>query len=316
MTILVTGSAGFIGFHTAKRLLEEGETVVGVDNFNDYYDPKLKEGRNVLLEKYENFKLYRGDITDLEFVQSVFSENKIDKVCHLAAQAGIRYSLVNPYTYVNTNIVGFTYIINEAKNAGVKEFVYASSSSVYGDQPTAPFHEEQLTDKPLSIYAATKKADEEIAYVYHHLYGMHCVGLRFFTVYGPYGRPDMAMISFAENISKGIAIRLFNEGKMKRDFTYIDDIVEGVVKALTNIQGHEVINLGNHNPVELLTFVELLEKGLGKSAVKELLPIQPGEAIHTHADISKAQKLLGWEPKVSFEEGVKGFIDWYKEYYG
>ncbi len=314
-TCLLTGSAGFIGFHTAKKLLEKGWCVVGVDNFNDYYDVSLKEARNTILETYPNFTLRRGTIGDTQFVHDIFQEFVIDSVCHLGAQAGVRYSLKEPYKYIESNLVGFTNVINEAKNAGVLNFTFASSSSVYGDQEKTPFTEEFETNNPISLYAATKKSNELIAYTYHHLYGMNCTGLRFFTVYGPFGRPDMAIFSFTSAIYDGQPIQVFNDGHMRRDFTYIDDIVEGIVKSIEHPLPYEIINLGNHEPVELLYFIETLEKEIGKPVIKEFLPIQPGDVVETYASIKKAQELLGWEPKTSIEEGVKEFVAWYKKYY-
>lgn len=315
MNILVTGGAGFIGSRVAQILLDRGDTVICIDNFNDYYDPSLKEHRNALLEKYPKYSLYRGGVEDLELVKKVFNENRIDKVCHLAAQAGVRFSLKEPYRYIESNIVGFANILNEAKNFGVKDFIFASSSSVYGNQTKSPFSEDMRADEPISLYAATKHANEVIAYSYHHLYDMHCTGLRFFTVYGPNGRPDMAMVSFTKAILEGKPIQIFNNGDMRRDFTYVDDIADGVVKALDAGHAFEIINLGNNAPVQLMRLVELLEKELGKEAIKEFLPIQPGDVTETYADIEKAKEKLGWEPKTDIEEGIKKFVEWYKDYY-
>ncbi len=315
-TYLVTGSAGFIGFHTAKKMLEKGARVIGVDNFNSYYDVALKEARNGELEKFPHFTLYRGTIADVDFVRKVFSENTIDTVCHLAAQAGVRYSIKEPYRYVETNLVGFVNVLNEAKEKGVKNFVFASSSSVYGQAEAAPFLETASCDKPLSLYAATKKSNELMAYTYHHLFGMNCMGLRFFTVYGPWGRPDMAMVSFTKAIYEGSSIGVFNNGDMKRDFTYIDDIVDGVIAACEHPFPFEIINLGNNNPVQLAAMIETLEKEIGKSAVKEFLPMQPGDVLETYADSTKAQEKLGWTPKTNLEEGVRKFVAWYRLYYG
>ncbi len=314
-TILITGSAGFIGFHVSRKLLEGGYKVIGADNFNDYYDVSLKEERNRILSENSNFKLYRGDISDLGFVKKIFEENKIDKVCNLAAQAGVRYSLINPYAYVQSNLVGFLNVLNEAKNFGVKDFVFASSSSVYGEQDESPFAETLPTDKPISLYAATKKSNEVIAYSYHHLFGMRCVGLRFFTVYGSYGRPDMAMFIFAKKILEDQPIQLFNSGKMRRDFTHVSDIADGVIKSLESGLDFEIFNLGNSEQVELSEVIESLEKSIGKTAKKELLPMQPGDVPGTHSNIDKARKMLGFEPKVSINEGIKEFFDWYKEFY-
>ncbi len=314
-TYLITGSAGFIGFHVAKHFLESGSKVIGVDNFNEYYDITLKESRNAILEKYDNFTLYKGNISNVDFVKKVFSENIVDVVCHLAAQAGVRYSIKNPYTYIDSNIVGFTNVINEAKNIGVKNFVYASSSSVYGNQDTAPFSEDFVTDRPLSLYASTKKANEVIAHSYHHLFGMNCTGLRFFTVYGPWGRPDMALFSFTKAILENEAIPVFNNGDMYRDFTYIDDIVSGVVSACEKCYPFELFNLGNHTPVKLSYMIQVLEKEIGKEAKKDLLPLQPGDVVSTYADISRSKELLEWTPQTSIEEGIKKFVEWYNQYF-
>lgn len=312
---LVTGAAGFIGFHVAKRLLDEGAVVIGVDNFNAYYDPMLKEARHAQLEQYPLYSGYRGDIADVVFMQKIFKDHHIDVVCHLAAQAGVRHSLKHPYDYATANLVGFVNVINEAKNVGVKHFTYASSSSVYGNQESAPFPEHAATDYPLSLYAATKKTNELIAHVYHHLYGMHCVGLRFFTVYGPWGRPDMAYFSFTEAILAGKPITVFDEEHMYRDFTYIDDIVDGIIKACTFNTGYHIFNLGNDTPVSLKEFITTLEQALGKKAIKEHLPAQPGDVSATHADIRKAKELLKWKPNTSLTNGINHFVSWYKGYY-
>ncbi len=315
-TILVTGSAGFIGFHTAKRLLEDGHIVIGADNFNDYYDPNLKEARNAILENFNNYKLYRGDLSDESLVEQIFTENKIDQVCHLAAQAGVRYSLENPQVYIKSNIVAFVNILEAARNYNIKDLVYASSSSVYGNNQKVPFSEHDNVDNPISLYAATKKADELMAHTYSHLFNINTTGLRFFTVIGPYGRPDMAPILFASAISKGEEIKVFNFGKMKRDFTYIDDIVEGILLALEKTNGYQIFNLGNNKPVELEYFISCIEKETGKTAKKKYMELQPGDVLETFADISHTKKMLGWEPKTSTEEAIKAFIGWYKEYYG
>ena len=324
----MTGSAGFIGFHTAKKLLEDGHQVIGLDNFNSYYDPRLKEARNRILEGFvtdkkstndlrptTNFKLYRGNLEDLKLIKRIFKENKIDKVCHLAAQAGVRYSLENPHAYISSNLVGFTNIIEETKNAGIKTFVYASSSSVYGNNKKIPFSVDDPVDHPVSLYAATKKANELIAYTYHHLYGLHCTGLRFFTVYGPWGRPDMAPYKFADLISKDKEIEVYNFGKMKRDFTYIDDIVDGIISALQKTYPFEVFNLGNNKPVELEYFISCFEKEFGKKARKKYLPLQPGDVLETFADIEHSNKKLGYAPKTSIEDGIHELVDWFKEHY-
>lgn len=314
-TYLVTGSAGFIGFHTAKKMLERGARVIGIDNFNDYYDVSLKEARNGELEKFPNFTLYRGDIADIGFVKKVFSENVIDTVCHLAAQAGVRFSLKEPYRYIETNLVGFAHILNEAKDAGVKNVVLASSSSVYGNQDTMPFSESADTDHPLSLYAATKKADEVMAYSYHHLFGMNCTCLRFFTVYGPWGRPDMAIFNFTKSMLNGTPIDIFNQGDMHRDFTFVEDIAEGVVRACEKKHSFEIINLGSNAPVKLSYMVELLERETGVTAVKNFLPLQSGDVLTTYASIDKAKEKLGWMPQTTIEDGIKSFVAWYRDYY-
>lgn len=313
-TILVTGSAGFIGFHTAKKLLEAGNIVIGADNFNDYYDPSLKEARNAILEDFEGYKLYRGDLSDEGLVEQIFIENKIDSICHLAAQAGVRYSLENPRVYIKSNINAFLNILEAARNHNIKDLVYASSSSVYGNNKKVPFSVSDSVDEPISLYAATKKADELMAHTYSHLFNINTTGLRFFTVIGPYGRPDMAPVLFASAISKGEEIKVFNFGKMKRDFTYIDDIVDGILLALEKTNGYQIFNLGNNKPVELEYFISCIEKELGKTAVKKYLELQPGDVLETFADIEHTKEVLCWEPKISTEKAVKYFVEWYKEY--
>lgn len=315
-TILVTGSAGFIGFHTAKRLLENGQIVIGADNFNDYYDPSLKGARNAILEGFKGYKLYRGDLSDESLVEQIFTDNKIDQICHLAAQAGVRYSLENPQVYIKSNINAFLNILEAARNFNTPDLVYASSSSVYGNNQKVPFSVSDSVDNPISLYAATKKADELMAHTYSHLFKINTTGLRFFTVIGPYGRPDMAPILFASAISKGEEIKVFNFGKMKRDFTYIDDIVDGILLALEKTNGYQIFNLGNNKPVELEYFISCIEKETGKSAKKKYMELQPGDVLETFADIEHTKEVLGWEPKTSTEEAIKAFIGWYKEYYG
>lgn len=312
--ILVTGSAGFIGYHLSKKLLEDGHEVVGLDNLNDFYDVKIKEDRNQILLQFPNYKFYRGDLADFEFVKKVFAENNFDKICHLAAQVNVRYSLENPILYINSNILGFTHLIEEAKNNNIKHFVYASSSSVYGDK-TVPFREVNNTDTPVSLYAATKKSTELIAHAYHHSFGMNCTGLRFFTVYGPWGRPDMAYFKFAKAIAEGKEVDVYNFDKNRRDFTYIDDIVEGIAKALEKTFAYEILNLGNSQMVELRHFIAHLEKEMNSELKKNFLPAQTGDVVETFADIDRASELLDWRPKVSVEEGLKNFVEWYKEYY-
>ena len=315
LTILVTGSAGFIGFHTSQALLKQGLTIIGLDNLNDYYDPQLKENRNKILKECSNYKFYQGDLEDLDFIKTIFKENKIDKVCHLAAQAGVRYSLTNPHTYIQSNIVGFANLIHEAKNNNIKDFIYASSSSVYGNNKKIPFSIKDNVDNPISLYAATKKSNELIAYTYHHLYNMNTTGLRFFTVYGPYGRPDMALFLFTKAILDNKAIKVFNHGQMKRDFTYIDDIVQGILASLKHSYPSEIFNLGNNTPIELNYFIETIEKELNSKAQKELLPMQAGDVGSTYADIDYSQEKLDYNPQTSIEQGIKNFIKWYKEYY-
>ena len=315
-TILVTGSAGFIGFHTAKRLLENGQIVIGADNFNDYYDPSLKEARNAILEGFKGYKLYRGDLSDESLVEQIFTDNKIDQICHLAAQAGVRYSLENPQVYIKSNINAFLNILEAARNFNTPDLVYASSSSVYGSNQKVPFSVNDSVDNPISLYAATKKADELMAYTYSHLFGINTTGLRFFTVIGPYGRPDMAPILFASAIFKGEEIKVFNFGKMKRDFTYIDDIVDGILLALEKTNGYQIFNLGNNKPVELEYFISCIEEEIGKTAKKKYMELQPGDVLETFADTSHTTEILGWEPKTSTEKAIKAFIGWYNEYYG
>ncbi len=313
-TIVVTGSAGFIGFHTSKKLLEIGVNVIGIDNFNDYYDPLLKESRNSILEEYKNFKIYRGDLSNLTFVKQIFKNNKIDKICHLAAQAGVRYSLINPHSYIQSNIVAFLNILETARHHSIKDFIYASSSSVYGNSKQVPFSVEDSTDKPISLYAATKKSNELMAYTYHHLFGMNTTGLRFFSVIGPYSRPDMAPMLFANAMIKNKPIKIFNFGKMRRDFTYIDDVVDGIIIALEKSEPYEIYNLGNNKPVELEYFISCLENQLGKKAIKKYIDAQPGDAKETFADIEYTKLKLGWEPKISIEEAVRLFVEWFKTY--
>lgn len=315
MAILLTGIAGFIGSNVAKKLLSAGVDVVGVDNFNDYYDPKIKRDRIAKFLGDYDFKVYECDIADKEKLQGVFANHKIDKICHLAAQAGVRYSLENPDAYIMSNIVGTNNIFELAKDYGIKEVVYASSSSVYGGNTKIPFAESDAVDNPISLYAATKKANELQAHVYHHLYGINCVGLRFFTVYGPWGRPDMALFKFTKAILAGRPIDVYNNGQHRRDFTYIDDIVAGIVAALNHCQGYEVYNLGNNRPVDLEYFIGQIEEQLGQKAIKNYLPLQIGDVPETYADIDKAKNKLSYEPKVGIEEGIKNFIAWYREYY-
>ncbi len=314
--VLITGCAGFIGFHTAKRLLSQGKTVIGLDNFNTYYDSSLKEARNKILEQFPSFTLYRGDIENVEFLRAVLQTHPIDKICHLAAQAGVRYSMENPHAYIQSNIVGFTNLLEEARNAGIRDFVFASSSSVYGENKKVPFSEKNRVDNPISLYAATKKANEEIAFSYSHLFQMNCTGLRFFTVYGPWGRPDMALFKFTDKILNGEEIEVYGKGKMMRDFTYIDDIVSGILQALAKPVPFEIINLGRGEPVQLMDFIRAIERSTDLVARKKMLPMQPGDVSKTYADISKARVMLGYAPKTSINEGVGQFVKWYRTYYG
>lgn len=314
-TILVTGAAGFIGFHVAKALLERDDTVVGYDNMNDYYDVKLKEDRLAQLDGNKNFTFYREDLADYDVLKKVFESHAIDRVCHMAAQAGVRYSLEHPFAYQKSNLEGFLNLIELAKDHKVKNFVYASSSSVYGGNEKKPFSVEDRVDHPVSLYAATKKSNELMAHVYSHLYDLPCTGLRLFTVYGPWGRPDMATFKFTRAIAAGDPIDVYNFGKMKRDFTYIDDIVAGIVSSIDKPFPYEIFNLGNSNTVELEYFIECIEKELGKKAEKNLMPIQPGDVPETFADIDRSRELLSFDPKTNIEEGMTNFVDWFKEYY-
>ena len=343
MHYLVTGSAGLIGFHVAERLLKEGHSVVGLDNFNSYYDPKLKEARTSLLTPDPSFKLVRGNLENTELIGSLFENHPFDCVIHMAAQAGVRYSLENPHVYAASNLTGFVNILEVCRRHQVKHLVYASSSSVYGGNQKMPFSEKDPVDHPISLYAATKRANELMAHAYAHLFGLPCTGLRFFTVYGPWGRPDMAFMQFAEAIMRGKPISVFNHGNLKRDFTYIDDAVDGVLRAAAHIpaaspeatssSAHAVIresklltpnaswapfqvfNLGNHQPISVLRVIELLEAELGKTAIKTMLPMQPGDVEETFADLTESKCVLGYEPKISIEEGTRRFAEWQKTYW-
>ena len=313
MNILVTGGAGFIGFHVAKALLERGDNVTIIDNFNDYYDVRLKQARAKELKKFNNLEIIKADISDYNTINNIFKNHKFNKICHLAAQAGIRYSLENPLEYEKSNILGTLVMLEMAKKYNIKDFVFASSSSVYGDNEKTPFSEDDNVDNPVSLYAATKKSDELLAYTYHHIYKINCTGLRFFTVYGPWGRPDMAYFKFTKAILKDKPIDVYNYGKMKRDFTYISDITDGILAAIDNPFPYEIINLGNNEPTELSYFIECIENTLKKKAKKNMMPMQPGDVIITYADIKKAEKLLNYKPKVKIEEGIKKFVEWYKK---
>jgi UDP-glucuronate 4-epimerase len=313
--ILITGSAGFIGFHLSKKLLEMSDTVIGIDNLNDYYDVSLKKNRLKILQEYPDFVFYKKNIHDLDAVKTIFKQHKIDRVCNLAAQAGVRHSLKDPFSYQKSNLEGFLNLLEMARHNDVKNFVYASSSSVYGTNKKFPFSVEDRVDNPISLYAATKKANELMAHAYSHLYDIPCTGLRYFTVYGPWGRPDMALFLFTDAILNKRPIKVFNHGKMKRDFTYIDDIVAGTIGALERISPYEVFNIGNSRTEELMDYVRILEDELGMKAEKEMLPMQPGDVAATAADINRTKELLGFNPKTPVEEGIKNFVKWYREYY-
>lgn len=320
--ILVTGAAGFIGFHLSRKLLEQGVSVVGFDNINDYYDVNLKYARLAILEEYDSFRFIKGDLADKSAVDSLFEENKFDIVVNLAAQAGVRYSIDNPQAYIESNIVGFFNILEACRHNPVEHLLYASSSSVYGNQQKTPFSTDDDVSKPISLYAATKKSNELIAYTYSHLYGIPSTGLRFFTVYGPFGRPDMAYFSFTEKILKGETIKIFNNGDMYRDFTYIDDIVKGIENMLCNPPDADengdratVYNIGNNSPEKLMYFIETLEKAIGREARKEFLPMQPGDVYQTYADVTPLVEKFGFKPSTTIEEGLGKFAEWYKEYY-
>lgn len=320
--ILVTGAAGFIGFHLSKLLLQKGVTVIGFDNINDYYDVNLKYARLAILERFENFTFVKGDLADKTAVDNLFSENKFDIVVNLAAQAGVRYSIENPQVYIESNVIGFFNILEACRNNPVEHLLYASSSSVYGNQQKTPFSTDDDVSKPISLYAATKKSNELMAYTYSHLYGIPSTGLRFFTVYGPYGRPDMAYFSFTQKIMKGETIKIFNDGDMYRDFTYVDDIVKGIENMLCNPPEADengdratVYNIGNNSPEKLMYFIETLEKALGKTARKEFLPMQPGDVYQTYADVTPLIEKYGFKPSTSIEDGLAKFVEWYKEYY-
>ncbi|MBV8546773.1 MAG: NAD-dependent epimerase [Acidobacteria bacterium] len=331
--IFVTGAAGFIGFHVSKRLLERGDEVVGIDNLNDYYDPALKHARLDILRKFERFEFVHADIADRAAIEELFARHKPQRVVHLAAQAGVRYSLTNPHAYTESNITGFLNILEGCRHHAVEHLVYASSSSVYGANTKQPFSEHDNIDHPVSLYAATKKANELMAHTYAHLFGVASTGLRFFTVYGPWGRPDMALFRFTRGILAGEPIPVFNEGRMIRDFTFIDDIVEGVVRVLDqraepdpawsgdepdparSYAPYRVFNIGNNRPVLLLDYIAALEEALGRKATLDLLPMQPGDVVSTRADVSELEKAVGFHPSVTIGEGIARFVTWYKDYF-
>lgn len=331
--VLVTGAAGFIGSHVSHVLLDRGDTVVGLDNVNAYYDPSLKEARLARLSK-PGFRLVRGDVADRPAVEQLFAQERFDKVIHLAAQAGVRYSLTNPHAYVESNLVGFVNILEGCRHHGVKHLTYASSSSVYGANTTMPFSVHHNVDHPLSLYAASKKANELMAHTYSHLYGLPTTGLRFFTVYGPWGRPDMALFLFTKSILAGEPIKVFNNGNHTRDFTYVGDIAEGVIRTSDQIAEPcpswnsdqpdpaasnapwRIYNIGNNAPVKLSEYIEAIEAALGKTAIKQLLPMQPGDVPDTFADVSELVKAVNYRPGTPVREGVKAFVNWYRAYYG
>ena len=326
MKILITGGAGFIGSATAKALMERGDTPILIDNFNDYYDPQIKEDRiKKFLKDYRGkFKLYRGDIRDVKFLERVFKKERPDKVIHLAAMAGVRNSLKNPALYADVNVMGTTYLLDLAVKYKIKNFLYASSSSVYGNNQKLPFSETDPVDTPISPYAATKKATELLAHVYSHIHGLPTTGLRFFTVYGPWGRPDMALFDFTRAIFAGETIKVYNHGNMTRNFTYIDDIVSGVITCLdvypdaqsgrADVPLARIMNIGGDREEKLTRFIEVIEKNVGKVAKKQMLPIQPGDVPSTVADIKKLRK-LGWKPTTRIDLGIKNFVEWYKDYF-
>ncbi len=333
VTVLVTGAAGFIGFHVARRLLAEGHDVVGVDNLNEYYDPALKQARLAQLTSHPAFEFQRVDVCDRVAVPEVFRRYRPTVVVHLAAQAGVRYSLTKPEAYVDSNLVGFGNVLEGCRHNAIEHLVFASSSSVYGANTKLPFSAHDTVDHPLSLYAATKRANELMAHAYAHLYGLPCTGLRFFTVYGPWGRPDMALFLFTQAILDGRPIDVFNEGRMVRDFTYVDDIVECVVRVLARAPKpdagwssarpdpgssqapYRIYNLGNDRPVELLRYIEVLEASLGRIARKKLMPLQPGDVPETRADVEDLARDFGYRPRTTVEEGVARFVEWYKAYY-
>ncbi len=333
MKLLVTGAAGFIGFHTAKLLLERGDEVVGLDNLNDYYDPALKQARLDILMNHARFRFIKADLADRTAMEGLFRAEQFQRVVHLGAQAGVRYSIENPFVYVQSNITGFLHVIEGCRQCNVEHLVYASTSSVYGANTTMPFSEQHGVDHPITLYAATKRSNELMAHSYSALYALPTTGLRFFTVYGPWGRPDMALFKFTKRILAGLPIDVFNEGHHQRDFTYVDDIVQGVVAAVDHVAAPDpdwdsdhpnpstsnapfrIYNIGNHTPVELLRYIEVLEECLGKKAHKNLLPMQLGDVPDTWADVESLARDVGYRPATDLERGVKQFVEWYLGYY-
>ncbi len=313
--VLITGSAGFIGFSLSKKLLEEGRTVIGIDNMNMYYDVNLKKARLEILKTFDNFSFYKEDIQNLDALKAIFRQHPIDIICNLAAQAGVRYSLEDPFSYQKSNLEGFLNLLEIAREYKISNFVYASSSSVYGSNKKVPFSVDDRVDNPISLYAATKKANELIAHAYSHLFNIPCTGLRYFTVYGPWGRPDMALFLFTDAILNNRPINVYNYGDMKRDFTYIDDIVDGTIAAIDRPVPYDVFNLGNSKTEQLMTLIQILESELGMEASKNMMAMQPGDVKQTSADIQKTRELLGFDPKTTLEEGIKNFVEWYKDFY-
>ena len=331
--ILVTGAAGFIGYHTSERLLARGDEVVGLDNVNDYYDPTLKEARLARIAGHPGFRFFRMELADRDGLERLFREERFDRVIHLAAQAGVRYSITNPHAYIDSNLIGFLNILEGCRHHGVQHLTYASSSSVYGANTAMPFSVHHNVDHPVSLYAATKKANELMAHTYSHLYGLPTTGLRFFTVYGPWGRPDMAMFLFTKAILEGNPIDVFNHGRMQRDFTYIDDIVEGVIRTsdhtaepngqwnadapdpATSKAPYRIYNIGNNNPVELMHLIETIERALGRTAQKRMLPLQAGDVPATYANVDALVRDVGFAPQTPIETGVANFVAWYRSYF-
>jgi len=331
---LITGSAGFIGFHLCKRLLGGNHNIIGLDNLNNYYDVSLKESRLNMLKQYDNFTFYKASLEDNDAIKKIFASHDISVVINLAAQAGVRYSLENPMAYIDSNIVGFINILEACRHNNVQHLIYASSSSVYGSNTHIPFSVHDNIDHPISLYAATKKSNELMAHVYSHLFGMPATGLRFFTVYGPWGRPDMALFLFTKSILEGEPIKVFNHGNMMRDFTYVDDIIEGIVRLIpkppkpnpewdsnnpdpgTSSAPYKVYNIGNNSPVQLSRFIEVIEEKLGKKAIKKYLPMQPGDVPATYADVDDLMRDVGFKPATSIEDGIGRFVEWFKDYYG
>lgn len=331
--IIITGVAGFIGFHIAMLLLDKGYQIIGIDNLNTYYDPKIKKDRLLILERYNNFIFREIDLKDKPLADNLFANYKPDYVINLAAQAGVRYSIENPYAYVDSNLIGFINVLEACRNYPVKHLLYASSSSVYGSNKKIPFSTNHQVDHPVSLYAATKKSNELMAHTYSHLYGIPTTGIRFFTVYGPWGRPDMAYFAFTKNIIEGNPIKVFNHGNMERDFTYIDDIVEGIYKLIslipkpnkdwdeskdglsTSFAPYKIYNIGNNQPVKLEKFISVLEDKIGKKAEKIYMDMQPGDVLRTYADVSDLERDIAFKPNTSIEDGLGKFVDWYREYY-